>query len=600
MKKILFGLFVFSFLMVGLKVSIAEAVDSQVTLFLGNTQSVVFNGQNLELELKTLDGSTGIYSLEVNGILKSASSFGAELSITDSVSLKGISYSAINSVTQSVTLQLLEKITPSITVLSPNGGESYTVGNNISITWKSNNVPENSVVTIALVDKTGSNYYLLYSMCSVLSPCANIHNGNFNVNIPNTILPGLYKARVVCNVSGSDMACVSTGYEDLSDNYFTIRAATTTPPTTEDGCSNGEVYSSTTGQECHRVVASVTYTNDLTPRISYWYGKVNQHVSVSEGMWQTDSDGVSGADLDKLTYCKKFYPNTTSVVEYKNEVINSWHDRGNLNNYTSTKMSYACVSGSIIDNGCTNSEVYSSTTGQLCQNNRDPYVKLVYPQTGSTFKVGQNVEIKIDSNLTRVGAFRAMIYRKNINNEFVFVKKFDTANSGTQTLQIPFDTSTGEYKIEYGHIISDNDYTQYGSAIFYVISATIIDNSCSAGAIYSSVTGKKCSEKDEVKDTGCIAGYNYSSMTGKPCALGLYKNDNTDVLNPITSSIKRTLKLGIKGDDVKALQAFLNLLADGSFGPKTQAKVIEWQAAHGLTADGAFGRMSREKAGLIQ
>jgi len=49
------------------------------------------------------------------------------------------------------------------------------------------------------------------------------------------------------------------------------------------------------------------------------------------------------------------------------------------------------------------------------------------------------------------------------------------------------------------------------------------------------------------------------------------------------------LKNGSKGDDVKKLQEKLGLAADGSFGPGTEAKVKEWQAANGLTEDGIVG-----------
>ncbi|MDD3663253.1 MAG: hypothetical protein PHT84_05320, partial [Candidatus Pacebacteria bacterium] len=78
-----------------------------------------------------------------------------------------------------------------------------------------------------------------------------------------------------------------------------------------------------------------TPTNDVTPRIMYWYGKVNQHIDAN-GTWQTDPDGVSGANIDKLTYCKKWFPNTTSVKDYKNETISTWRERGNVNAWTST------------------------------------------------------------------------------------------------------------------------------------------------------------------------------------------------------------------------------------------------------------------------
>ena len=46
------------------------------------------------------------------------------------------------------------------------------------------------------------------------------------------------------------------------------------------------------------------------------------------------------------------------------------------------------------------------------------------------------------------------------------------------------------------------------------------------------------------------------------------------------------LKLGSQGEDVKQLQEKLGLENDGSFGPITEAKVKEWQAAHQLAANG--------------
>lgn len=50
-----------------------------------------------------------------------------------------------------------------------------------------------------------------------------------------------------------------------------------------------------------------------------------------------------------------------------------------------------------------------------------------------------------------------------------------------------------------------------------------------------------------------------------------------------------TLKLGSSGPDVLFLQAHLGLVPDGSFGPKTDATVREYQKEHGLTIDGVVG-----------
>ena len=106
-----------------------------------------------------------------------------------------------------------------------------------------------------------------------------------------------------------------------------------------------------------------TPTKDLTPRISYWSGKVNQHVDIASSSWQTDPDGSSGSSIDKLVYCKKFYPNTTSVVAYKTETINSWYGSGNKNNYASSQMSYSCVQntpGTIIGKHSCNQNKFDS------------------------------------------------------------------------------------------------------------------------------------------------------------------------------------------------------------------------------------------------
>jgi len=49
------------------------------------------------------------------------------------------------------------------------------------------------------------------------------------------------------------------------------------------------------------------------------------------------------------------------------------------------------------------------------------------------------------------------------------------------------------------------------------------------------------------------------------------------------------LKVGSTGEDVKKLQQFLGLNADGSFGPMTESKIKEFQSKNGLTADGIVG-----------
>lgn len=50
-----------------------------------------------------------------------------------------------------------------------------------------------------------------------------------------------------------------------------------------------------------------------------------------------------------------------------------------------------------------------------------------------------------------------------------------------------------------------------------------------------------------------------------------------------------SMRRGSEGEGVKKLQAKLGLVADGDFGPGTEAALKKWQAANGLTADGVAG-----------
>jgi hypothetical protein len=83
---------------------------------------------------------------------------------------------------------------------------------------------------------------------------------------------------------------------------------------------------------------------DTTPRIAYWYGKVNQHTE--NGVWTTDPDGTSGANLDMLTYCQKWYDGVVGVEPYKIETMTFYtsESTGSVP-YESTKQTYECVQG---------------------------------------------------------------------------------------------------------------------------------------------------------------------------------------------------------------------------------------------------------------
>ena len=58
------------------------------------------------------------------------------------------------------------------------------------------------------------------------------------------------------------------------------------------------------------------------------------------------------------------------------------------------------------------------------------------------------------------------------------------------------------------------------------------------------------------------------------------------------------LKKGSKGNEVKELQEFLGIKADGDFGSKTEKAVKEWQRKNGLVADGIVGPATWNAMGI--
>ena len=59
------------------------------------------------------------------------------------------------------------------------------------------------------------------------------------------------------------------------------------------------------------------------------------------------------------------------------------------------------------------------------------------------------------------------------------------------------------------------------------------------------------------------------------------------------------LKLGSRGNEVRALQEKLNLKADGIFGPLTEEAVKDFQRSNGLEVDGIVGADTLSKLNLL-
>jgi hypothetical protein len=111
-----------------------------------------------------------------------------------------------------------------ITVISPNGGETWNRGQTYSVSWNRNNMPvSDSQVLIRLrASDTGQEYNLTTTT----------NDGAHSVTVPTTIPVGAYKLEIKTGV---------WGYMDASDSYFKVVDPTivSAPDITVNGASGG-------------------------------------------------------------------------------------------------------------------------------------------------------------------------------------------------------------------------------------------------------------------------------------------------------------------------------------------------------------------------
>ena len=87
--------------------------------------------------------------------------------------------------------------------------------------------------------------------------------------------------------------------------------------------------------------ASAAAADEEPLRVAFWKGMYNVHTTI-DGTWQSDPEEDDGADVDKLDYCKQFYPGTTAVRKYKNEFIDVFQNVDG-DSFSGKVWSYECV-----------------------------------------------------------------------------------------------------------------------------------------------------------------------------------------------------------------------------------------------------------------
>lgn len=255
----------------------------------------------------------------------------------------------------------------------------------------------------------------------------------------------------------------------------------------------------------------------------------------------------------------------------------------------------------IYPTGCNSAVGFSSTTGLPCFLDTNPATSITKSSAVLNGRIFANTPANLYFNYKKAGN----------GNEMFTTPAIYQQDNGSFSYTLPGLISNTKYEFKvcmpYANLANTCskliNFTTSASYIDEVI-VNPTETGCSNSEKYSSTTGKIC---PVVIENGCN-GTVYSTTTGQKCnyvvidppcssnEINCYPNKTTVITSPIT----RTLKIGVKGEDVKTLQSFFKITADGVFGKMTAAKVMEWQKLNGLTADGLFGVKSLQKANIIQ
>jgi len=96
--------------------------------------------------------------------------------------------------------------TVTLKLLSPNGGETYHVGETVKITWTSTNIEKNGLINISLI---GYYSYSTYPISSVPN------TGSYKFTIPKGLITSSAKIELMANAGTYEITAIST-------NNFTI------------------------------------------------------------------------------------------------------------------------------------------------------------------------------------------------------------------------------------------------------------------------------------------------------------------------------------------------------------------------------------------
>ncbi|MFH1093904.1 MAG: hypothetical protein V1739_07105 [Candidatus Omnitrophota bacterium] len=352
-------------------------------------------------------------------------------------------------------------ITPSITVLSPNGGETWTVGSTQTIKWNSTGF---NYVLIDLIRGDGASG----------SFTSSAQSGQFILQIPSSLSAGNdYKIRVM-GIDSLDFYN-EAGKSDLSDNYFSIVETTTTLNISLSTDSPSGVIVPSLKSELLRVnfASSGEDIRVKSLKICAWRAPNSPaedsdiaKISLYEGATQIGSDSYL------MNGCASFaFPDFGWVIS--NTSLVSLAIKGDISNSQANAL-YLTMDGTDIVAEGVNSCLKISVPGSVIGNTLvlpQPSITVISPNGGETWTVGSTQTIKWSSfeypgliNITLAnpgGSYRIAINAVNTGAySWVVGKRIDN-----------IDIPAGTYRV----YVSDNSNTNILSDVsddyFSIVSA---------------------------------------------------------------------------------------------------------------------------------
>jgi len=307
-----------------------------------------------------------------------------------------------------------------LTVISPNGGQSYLTTQNCPVQWSSTGLSSADLVSIELCDASGNPQFQL--------PQTGINHQNsglYNWYVPNTIPSGQYRIKIY-------KTGTTGGAYDLSDNTFTITNVSSTPSI---------------------VVTSPTLNQACTIGGSLSIGWQTNNISASQFMGIGVVNPSTKATILTLT------PN----VGVLNSNTYTWNNISGLPVGSYQIKVYQISNPSLLDYSAT----FTVSAGL------PPSITVGYPNGGETFNTGQNINISWTSNyIGSQSVSIELVQGSNTNNYQVIASSIP--NQSPYTWTIPSTIPTGQYRIKiYRTNTTTGTIVDYSNAVFTITNTPI-------------------------------------------------------------------------------------------------------------------------------